>query len=56
MKKEVLCIIDFKIGNLLFIRGMRYEIEWNPVDEHIYLYNQDGFTPISKDLLNYYFL
>lgn len=56
MKKLLLCIRDFKIGCMPFIKGLQYEIEWNPIDERIYLYNPYGFTPVSKELINKHFL
>ena len=56
MKKPLLCIHNFKINCMPFVKGLKYEIEWNPIDERIYLYNPYGFTLVSKKLINKYFI
>lgn len=51
------CIKDFKYDNMLFIAGVDYEINWNPIIQKIILYDVFGnYTIIDKFILNEYFL
>lgn len=51
-----LCIMDFKLDSLPFCKGTVYNMEYNPVDGHIYIYNVWGYTTIPKYLLDICFL
>jgi len=51
-----LCIKDFKLDGLPFCKGTIYDVEYNPVDGRIYIYNVWGYTTISKYLLDKNFL
>lgn len=53
---EKICICSFSKDGLDFIEGCTYEITYNKIDNHIYVYNVYGYTDISKSELNEYFL
>lgn len=50
------CIRDIKINGLIFAQGCDYKISYNDIDGRIYIYNPFGYTDISMDILNRYFL
>lgn len=51
------CIKDFKYDNMLFITGVDYEVNWNPIIQKLILYDVFGnYTIIDKSILNKYFL
>lgn len=54
MKK--LCIKDVVIDNLIFVRGLDYEIEFNPFCNKLIIYNSFGYTTIEKEELDKNFL
>lgn len=54
MKK--LCIRDCKINGLVFVCGIDYEIEFNPFNRKLIIYNLYGFTTINKKELDRNFL
>lgn len=51
-----LCLKDFKLDGLIFVKGVEYKMSFNPKDGLIYIYNPFGYTTISHGLINYYFL
>ena len=51
-----LCIKEFKMDNLIFAKGMEYEVEYNPVDGNLWIYNVWGCSPISKVTLDKHFI
>lgn len=51
------CTNNFRHDNMLFIAGLDYEIDWNPIMCKLMLYDAFGnYTIISKSVLNEYFL
>lgn len=38
------------------VRGMEYKVEWNPIDQQFWIYTVWGYTTISKQLLDKYFI
>ena len=54
--KEVLCIEDFTINDLTFLRGYNYRVAYNEIDGRLYISNIHGYTPIPKEELNRHFL
>ena len=56
MKRARLCINDFVIGNMIFLSGTEYEIEYNPADRNLYLYHCHGYATVTKGFINEHFL
>lgn len=53
---EKMCIHSFSKDGLNFIEGCSYRINYNKIDNRIYVHNVYGYTDISKPALNRYFL
>lgn len=51
-----LCIRDCKIGGLIFVCGLDYEILFNPINKKLIICNPYGFTTINKKELDINFL
>lgn len=54
MKK--LCIKDTIMDNLIFVRGLDYEIEYNSFCNKLIIHNPFGYTIIDKEKLDKNFL
>ncbi len=51
-----LCLKSFRYDGLPFAEGCTYEVEYNPIANKLIIYNPWGYTSISKELLNKYFI
>lgn len=48
---------DFWLTNTIpIVCGMEYKVEWNPIDRQFWIYTVWGYTTISKQLLDKYFI
>lgn len=50
------CIRSFRLNGLMFAAGNEYKVELNPVDGNLYIYTVWGYTTITTNWLNYYFI
>lgn len=51
-----LCIKDCIIDDLIFISGLNYKIEFNPISNNLIIYHPFGYTTISKNFLDNHFI
>ena len=50
-------IEDFWLTDTIpIVCGTEYKVEWNPVDRQFWIYTVWGYTTISKQLLDKYFI
>ncbi len=53
---EKLCVKDFRLGELVFVTGLTYKVELNPIDHKLYIYHPFGYSIIGKSTLDSNFL
>lgn len=56
IKTKKICINEVVINGLIFVPSTQYDVEYNPSLHTFIIYHVFGYTDISKNVLDAYFI